>query len=384
MTALAWLLLGFSIAATGLHVGTVGLAMLRCRSRVAPEPPPRFAGAPPLVSILRPICGLDTYDEMTLRSGFALDYPNYELIFCCARADDPAAELVRRLIDQHPHVKARLRLGDNAISANPKLNNLVKGWRLARGEWVIFADSNVLMPSDYIERLLAGWRPGTGILCSPPIGYRPEGFAAELECAFLNTYQARWQYAADSIGHGFAQGKTMLMRRSVLAGAGGIHALAEEIAEDAAATKLVRRLGLSAALVDAPFGQPLGPRRLKQVWDRQTRWARLRRITFPGLFATEVLTGCLLPLAALAFAANASEMPPALTAAAFAGLAIMWLGSEAALARVAGWHLSWQSPIAWLLRDALLPAVWVHAWLGDGYAWRGNEISTAASGARAG
>src|SRR5581483_262871 len=199
-----------------------------------------------------------------------------------------------------------------------KLNNLVKGWRETKSEWVIFADSNVLMPPDYVQRLLNGWRAGTGILCSPPIGCRAHGLGAELECAFLNTYQARWQYAADSAGYGFAQGKTMLMRRRVLARAGGIHALAEEIAEDAAATKIVRRLGLDARLVDAPFGQPLGARTLKQVWDRQTRWARLRRITFPVFFAAEILTGSLLPLACLIYLANVLDLQAAASAAAFA------------------------------------------------------------------
>ena len=30
----------------------------------------------------------------------------------------------------------------------------------------------------------------------------------EIECAFLNTYQARWQYTADTQRVGYAQGKT--------------------------------------------------------------------------------------------------------------------------------------------------------------------------------
>ncbi|MFX9065588.1 glycosyltransferase, partial [Acinetobacter baumannii] len=92
-------------------------------------------------------------------------------------------------------------------------------------------------------------------------------------CAFLNTYQARWQYAADTLGFGFAQGKTMMFRRRDLEAAGGLVALGAEPAEDAAATKLVRGMGLNARLVDAPFAQPLGPRTWKQVWDRQARWA---------------------------------------------------------------------------------------------------------------
>ena len=293
MTPLDWLLIVFCLAATSLHVASTALAMQRCRKREALLPPPEGA---PAVSILRPLRGVDSTDELTLRSGFALDYPNFELIFCCADTDDPAVALVNRLQAQHPTVKARLLIGNHVISANPKLNNLVKGWVAAGSDWIVFADSNVLMPRDYVQRLLAGWRHDTGILCSPPIACNPRGFWAELECAFLNTYQARWQYAADSLGHGFAQGKTMLVRRRDLAQAGGIQALAEEIAEDAAATKLVRRQGLSAHLVDAPFGQPLGERTARQVWDRQTRWARLRRMSFPGCFAAEILTGCLLPL----------------------------------------------------------------------------------------
>ena len=136
---------------------------------------------------------------------------------------------------------------------------------------------------------------------------------------------------------GFAQGKTMLVRRRDLARAGGIHALADEIAEDAAATKLVaahraarapRRCALRAAARPAPA---------RQVWDRQTRWARLRRISFPRYFAAEILTGCLLPLAAAAYVADAVDMPASVLVAA---LAAVWFGSEALLARAAGWHLS--------------------------------------------
>src|SRR6202021_3885340 len=98
------------------------------------------------------------------------------------------------------------------------------------------ADSYVLMPVYYIQRLLARWRSNTGIVCAPPIGSRPESFAAEIECAFLNTYQARWQYAGESSGYGFAQGKTMLWRRETMEAGGGIEALGGEAGEGAART----------------------------------------------------------------------------------------------------------------------------------------------------
>ena len=55
----------------------------------------------------------------------------------------------------------------------------------------------------------------------------------------------------------------MLWRREILEAGGGIEALGAEIAEDAAATKLINAQGLNAHLVDQPFQQPLGRRRLQ-------------------------------------------------------------------------------------------------------------------------
>jgi ceramide glucosyltransferase len=157
------------------------------------------------VTIVRPLRGIEPYIEVTLESGFHLDYPEYELIFCVAESNDDIIPVVRRLMAAHPQVPSRLLIGDVAVSANPKLNNCVKGWNAARHEWIVLADSNVLMPRHYIHQLMAAWRPDTGLVCSTPIGARPEGFWAEIECAFLNTLQARWQYAGEALGLGFAQ-----------------------------------------------------------------------------------------------------------------------------------------------------------------------------------
>jgi ceramide glucosyltransferase len=131
-------------------------------------------------------------------------------------------------------------------------------------DWIILVDANVLMPKDYIQRLLMSWRHRSGLVCSMPLGSRPGNLWAELECAFLNTFEARWQYCAEAFGMGFAQGKSMLWRREVMDKGGGIRALGAEIAEDAASTKLVRSLRLDVNLVDSPFEQPLGLSRLSR------------------------------------------------------------------------------------------------------------------------
>ena len=353
------------------HVLSIVASAARCRARTDALPAPD--NAPP-VTIIRPVCGIENHITETLQSTFTLDYPDYEIIFCVASAKDPIVPIVEELLRKHPRVRARLLIGDERISSNPKLNNCVKGWGAAAHDWIVITDSNVLMPRDYIQRLLAAWTNETGLVCAPPIGGRPEGFWAELECAFLNTYQARAQYLADTVGLGFAQGKTMFWRRSVLDDAGGIRALAADLAEDAASTKVVRAAGRRVQLVDRPFEQPLGYRSALDVWRRQSRWARLRRACFPHFFLPEIATGGVFPMIAVGFLAEATDGP---TAALVFAFALAWYGGEIALARIAGWHLSPHYPAQALLRDLLLPILWLDGLFGSKFNWRGNAMSVA-------
>lgn len=355
----------------GLHALSTTLAARRCRSGKPADPAPRDL---PPVTIIQPLRGIETYSRETLETIYALDYPQYEIIFCIADAADPIAPLAREFIAAHPHIPSRLLVGDDRVSGNPKLNNVVKGWKAALHPWIIIADSNVLMPKDYITRLLSRWRSDTGIVCSPPIGSRAQGFVAELECAFLNTFQARWQYAGEAAGFGFAQGKTMLWRRDILDANGGIEALGAEIAEDAASTKLVHRAGFRAHLVDRPFVQPLGTRRLADIWSRQLRWAKLRRATFAPLYTPEIFTSSLFTLAAAALGADEFGLAPL---SGFALAWLIWYGLEAMLAAVSGWTLNLRSPLAWMARDVMLPWLWLKGWMGDEFEWRGNAMTVA-------
>jgi ceramide glucosyltransferase len=351
MTALTFLAGSFCALAAVLHLTSTVVVIARHRKPDACVGSLEQAEG---VTIVRPVCGVENFSHETLASAFHLDYPSYEIILCAAHVGDPVLLLVQRLIAAHPNVPARVLFGNDQISTNPKLNNTVKGWEAARHEWIVMADSNVLMPRDYVRRLLAAWGPRTGLVCSPAIGCAPDGAWAELECAFLNSYQARWQCFADSIGIGFAQGKTMLWRREILERGGGIRALASEVAEDAASTKLVSKQGLRVQIVNRPFEQPLGHRTATEMWRRQLRWARLRRDTFKLFFAVEVFAGGIPPLLACAVFAAAMGWPIRSVLAAFA---FAWYLAEAVLAYEVGWHLSLRSVALCMLRDVLLTAL---------------------------
>jgi ceramide glucosyltransferase len=359
----------FCAAMLALNLACIAIAAFRCRARPRTLPVPPNA---PAVSIVRPLRGLETFSEETLGSTFELDYPSYEVLFCVQNANDPVIALVERLIAAHPRVPARLLVGDDFVSVNPKLNNCVKGWDAARFDWVVLADSNALLPPDYVQTMLAAFRDDTALVISMPIGSRPAGFWATVECAFLNTFQARWQYGAEAVGIGFAQGKNMMWRREVLERAGGIRALGAEIAEDAASTKIIRAQKMKVRLVDMPFEQPLGPRSAQEVYSRHVRWARLRRVTFPAYFAPECMNGSFAPVLMGAYAAHRLDVDPALVVLAI--LTTLY-GAEMLLARIAHWEINWRTPFALLTRDVLLPVMFVDACLFDDFVWHGNAMT---------
>jgi ceramide glucosyltransferase len=366
MTPLFLCLLGFAGLTLLLQLASIGLALMKQAAR----PADGHMGTPK-VSVLRPVCGLENNLEETLTSTFAADYPDFEILFCVANPLDPVIPMLRRLITAHPVVTARLLIGDERMSGNPKLNNLAKGWRAAQSQWILMADSNVLLPPDYIKRLLREWRAGTGLVSSPPAGIRPEGFAARLECAFLNSFQGRWQLASAEVGNAFAQGKMLFWNRNLLDRAGGLAVLGREMAEDVAATKLVRGQGLKVRLTSRLFEQPVGRRRFADVWGRQVRWSKVRRLGFLPLFLPEIFVGGALPLFALVVLAAAGVLPLASVGA----FALIWYGAEMLMAKASGWPAGPADVLAWICRDALLPALWVAAWFGNGFNWRGNAMS---------
>ncbi len=359
-------LLGCCVGAlSAVQIATCGLVIWRQRATARSIPVPH-----PPVTILRPVCGIEPDLRRTLESSFGSSNGDCEILFCVARADDAAIPLIRAVMAAQSHVPARLLIGEDRVSGNPKLNNLVKGWAAARHEWIAMIDSNVLLPPDYIATLFATWRRDTGLVTSPPAGTAPEGFPARVEAAFLDTHQGRFQLASDAMGHGFAQGKVLFWRRDILDAAGGPAALGRDLAEDVAATKLVRAAGLRVRIVPALFPQPLGKRRAGEVWHRQVRWARVRRAGFPVLFAAEILTGIAAPALALAGLIGAGMAPWS----AFPAFVALWYGAEWSIAARLGWPRSAADVLAWMLRDLLIPAVWIAALVSRGFAWRGTAM----------
>ncbi|MDO5704458.1 MAG: ceramide glucosyltransferase [Paracoccus sp. (in: a-proteobacteria)] len=355
------MIVGIVLVAHLVNVVMVAHRYGRPVARVAPQ------DMPP-VTLLRPVCGLENGLDQTLGSGFRQDTPDFQLIHCVDDPGDPAIPVLRRLMAAYPQVAAHLLIGRDTISGNPKLNNMVKGWAAARGDWVVMADSNLDLPPDYLRQVLACRAPGIGLVTSCGTGLGPQNLWARVEAGFLNGFQTRWMLAADDLGIGYAQGKTLALPRDWLNERGGLIALAAEKAEDIAATALVRRDGLSVRMVPRPFAQPLGIRPAGAVWKRQARWAQLRRDGVTAVYAAEPLVSPVVLSVLLALSWPAAILP----------FLLIWYGGEWVLARRAGWPHGVADVPAWAIRDLMQPALWLAGWRSAPISWRGNAVTATA------
>ena len=202
----------------------------------------------------------------------------------------------------------------------------------------------------------------------------PDSLAAEMECAFLNTYEARWQYAADACGLGFAQGKSMLWRRDVLEAAAGSNDSATR------SPRTLRPPSWSAA--HACGRASLQARSISRSADgvgpKSGGGRRAGRAYAAPLSRCFSRRNCSLP-----DCWRSSRRPSARRRSASrrrgsaAAVALIWYGSEAALALLAGWRLAPATLVAFVVRDATLPWLWLQAWMVDDFEWRGHAMSTA-------
>src|SRR5262249_53037352 len=93
-------------------------------------------------------------------------YPGrLEILFGVHAADDPAADIVRRLLSAHPPGPHRLIINPALCGPNRKVANLANLAAPARGEVIVLADSDMKVEPDYLSGVIATlMRPGVGLV----------------------------------------------------------------------------------------------------------------------------------------------------------------------------------------------------------------------------
>jgi ceramide glucosyltransferase len=327
----------------------------------------------PRVSILKPVRGLDRASYENFATFCRQDYPDYEIVFAVADEDDPAADVVRRLIASFPERSIRLLIGAPNIGPSSKVNKLCRLTRDARHDLLVINDSDIRVTSDYLRAVVAPFRdPRVGAVTCLYVGITDGHLAADLEAIGIATDFAAGVLVARQLeGVKFALGATMATTRDRLRDIGGFEALASYCAEDFQLGHRIAALGYVVELAPYVVSSECAASTLRGYFQHQLRWAISTRHSRPLGYAGLLLTQGL-PWAVAA----TLVVPTAAVAAGYFGayltlrLVMAWTVAKWALGDVSVVRKWWLLPI----RDALAFVVWLAGFCLNRIHWRGREF----------
>ena len=333
---------------------------------------PAMADLPP-ISILKPLKGADPEMYEALRSHCLQDYPECEILTGISSPDDPAAEVVKKLIAEFPQRKIRLVLCEKRLGTNGKVSTLAQLAPHAEHEFLSISDSDIRVEPGYLRAIASELsQPNVGMVTCLYRGVPAGTLASKIEALSISTDFAAGVLAARTVERGirFGLGSTMAFRRSDLEKIGGFEAIVDYLADDYELGKRISELGLRVELSQAVVETHLPAYNWREFFSHQLRWARTIRTSRPPGYAGLVFTFTL-PWALTAFLLR----PDSLT---------QWLFIAAVVARYAmavvcaGSVLrdQYSTRNLWLLplRDFLAVAVWIGGLFGRKIVWRGERF----------
>ena len=335
-------------------------------------------GSLPGISILKPLCGVDDDLEANLASLVVQDYDGpYEILLGAADPGDPALQVARRLEARFPDADIRIVAGHQEPGVNPKVANLAALSAHARHEAWLVSDSNVAVGSDYLSAVAAELAdPRVGMVSNPVAGVGGANLGALLENLHLNSFVLVAVCSAEVIaGHPVVIGKSMLLRRAVLAQVGGWARVADFLGEDYVLGAAIARAGYRVVL------SPHVVRTVNRTWTvhrfvgRHLRWAQMRRAFAAPIYALEPLLSPLPWLFVLAVLLGIAVPAPTVSLGVLLVAVVTKVALDAVLlGRLWGRMPDFRELAAIPFKDFWVLAIWARGWFRGTVVWRGQRF----------
>jgi ceramide glucosyltransferase len=330
----------------------------------------------PPVSILRPMSGANDNTDANLCSIFEQDYPDYEVLISVHELTDPAVPVIRRVMSEHPDVRARLIVAGVSPFPNAKVWSLRALTPEAAHQTIVMADSDVRLKPNSLRRVVAELaQKDVGLVTCPYRASSGPRIWSRMEALGLNTEFLAGMLTARLLnGMDFAIGCTIATRKAELDLIGGLENLQNYLAEDFMMGNRMRKSGRKVILSRCVIEHYIGNDSMMSNWRHRVRWARSTRRSRPWGYIGELFTKTTAISLALWIVA------PAAWGLALIGLAFRW-GAE------------WAAGV-WVLNDPmvekywfLLPfegiasfVTWVLGFFGKTIDWRGRRLVIAKDG----
>ena len=331
----------------------------------------------PRVSILKPIKGADPRLIENLASFCQQNYPDFEILYGVADANDPAVQVIDQLRQRYEKIPMHVFVVPRN-GANPKSSTLDRLWREARGDVLVISDADIRVGPNYLREVVALLSDtSVGLVTCPYVGSQPRSLWARLEMLHMDvTFLPSAILAHEMLGQCVGMGATMALRKADLDRIGGYAAFVDHLMDDYQLAFQIRRLGLKTRISREVVRSVLGATQFRDQWLRELRWARGIRVSTPGKYPGLLLTYPI-PLAILFCCA-----------ARFGAIGFAVLLAAVALRMMAAWDIAglvgkrddrWS---LWLLpvRECMSVAVWCAGLVGRSITWRGERFVMSSDG----
>jgi cellulose synthase/poly-beta-1,6-N-acetylglucosamine synthase-like glycosyltransferase len=203
----------------------------------------------PRCSIILPCKGLPRDLEGNLRSFLDLDYPDYEVIYTVESEQDPAVEVIRRVIAGHDN--ARLVVAGLSTKCAQKNYNMLAAIRQANDpEVLVFADADIGPSGHWLHELVL---PLSSDKVTATSGFRwqysTSGKFGEQVHSYMNNLLYILFTAACYVGGIGLWGGSMAMRRRDFELLGVADFWAETVVDDMSLSRIVMKKRKKAVLV---------------------------------------------------------------------------------------------------------------------------------------
>lgn len=238
----------------------------------------------PLVSILKPLKGADTELEANLNSFCKQDYPGYEVLLGFTDPADEGLAQVRSIAARSPHCNLRTIITPEKIGANAKVSNLQGLVEAATYPLLAISDSDMRADPRYLRNIVREYaeQEKVGMVTCLYKVSEPETPGAALESLTIALdFMPSVLIARRLEGVTFGLGASILLSQKALHDIGGLHSLADHLADDYQLGNRLWKKGYRIVLSRVLLENVVGPMRLAEYWAHQLRWARTYRASRP-------------------------------------------------------------------------------------------------------
>eukprot|EP00794_Sanderia_malayensis_P007836 gene7836-8686_t len=225
----------------------------------------------PGVSIIKPVVGEDGNSYKNFQSFFELSYTKYEILFCVPNDHDPAISTIEKLRESYPNVDARIFKCAFDVGVNPKVNNMMQGYTMAKYDLILISDSSIQVLPDSLQEMVSHLQPNIAIVHQMPFVTNADGFGSCLEKVYFGTQHARVYLFTNFMQLQCVNGMASLIDKKLLEEIGGLQSLGEYIAEDYYMAKELHKRGYRFALSTLPALQNPESRTVARFKDRMIR-----------------------------------------------------------------------------------------------------------------